>query len=46
MTMKKWEHLSSFHVSFVSYGPLIVQKVHSFHFCAYLNRKPKPIKAI
>ena len=24
--MKKWDHLSGFHVSFLSYGPWIVQK--------------------
>ena len=32
---KKWDHLSSFHVSFLSYG-----------FCADFTKKPKPVKAI
>ena len=44
--MKKWGHLSSFHVSFLSYGPYIIQKVHILQFCSDLNKKLEPIKAI
>ena len=42
---KKWGHLSSFHVSFVSYGPKIVKKVHFLQLCADLSKKSKSIKA-
>ena len=44
---KKWDHLSSFHVSFLSYGLQIVQKSELFfQFCTDLSKKSKSVKAI
>ena len=43
---KKWCHLSSFHVLFLSYGPSILKKVHFWQFCADLSKKYKSINAI
>ena len=43
---KKWSYLSSFHVSFLRYGPWIVQNVHFLQLCADLSKKPKSVKAI
>ena len=45
--VKKWGHLSSFHVSFLSYDLQIVQKEHFLQFCAdILCKKSKSVKAI
>ena len=41
--MKKWGHLPSFHVSFLSYGPQIVTKLHFLQFFADLSRSVKAI---
>ena len=37
--MKKWDHLSSFHVSLLSYGPSIVEKSAFLQFCANLSKR-------
>ena len=39
-------HLSSFHVLFLSYGPLILKKVHFWQYCADRSNKSKSINAI
>ena len=44
--MKKWGHLSSFHVFFLSYGLLFIQKAYFLQLCDYLSKKPKSTKAI
>ena len=41
--MKKWGHLSGFHVSFLSYGPWIVQK--SAFFSDDHRKKFRSVKA-
>ena len=41
---KKWVHLSSFYVSFLSYGPSILQKSAFLQFWSDLRRKPKSAK--
>ena len=43
---KKWGHLSSFHVFFLSYGPSIVRKSALLQFYTDFNKKPKSNKAI
>ena len=43
---EKKGHLSSSHISFLSYGPQIVQKSAFLLFGADLSKKPKSIKAI
>ena len=43
--MEKWSYLSSFHVSFLSYGPQIVEKSAFFQFCADLSNKPSSVRA-
>ena len=43
---KKWGHLSSFHLPFLSYGLRIVKKVHFLQFYAGVSKKSKSIKAI
>ena len=40
--VKKWDHLSSFHVPFLK----LSKKVHFLQFCADLSKKSKSIKAI
>ena len=42
---KKWSHLSSFHVSFLSYGPKLPKKLYFLEFCADLSKKSKSVKA-
>ena len=37
--MKKWDHLCSFHVPFLSYDPEIVENSPFFQFCADLSKK-------
>ena len=44
--MKKWGHLCSFHIHFLSYDPQIVEKRAFFQFCADLAKKSKYVKAI
>ena len=44
--MKKWGHLCSFHISFLSYGPSIVQKRAFFQFCADFSKKLKSVDVI
>ena len=43
---QKWGDFSSFHVSFLSYGSQIVQKVQFLLFCADLSKESKSVKAI
>ena len=43
---KKWGHLFSFHVPFLSYDPFIVRKSAFFQFCADLRKKSQYTKAI
>ena len=43
---KKWCHLCSFHVPFLSYDPEIVKKVHFFNFVLTSAKKSKYVKAI
>ena len=43
---KKWVHVSSFHVSCLSYDPYIVKKMYFFQFCADHSKKSKSVKAI
>ena len=43
---KKWGHLSSFHVSFLSCDQKLSKKVHFLQFCVDLSKKFKSIKAI
>ena len=43
---KKWDHLSSFHVSFLGFGPQVIQKSAFLQFCADLSKKYKSVKAI
>ena len=42
---KKWSHLSSFHVSFLSYGPKLPKKLYFLEFCADLSKKSMSVKA-
>ena len=42
---KKWSHLSSFHVSFLSYGPKLPKKLYFLEFCADLSKKSRSVKA-
>ena len=44
--MNIFGHLSSFHISFLSYGPQIVKKLHFLQFFADLTKKPRSVKAI
>ena len=44
--MKKWSHLFSFHIFFLSYGLLFIQKAYFLQLCNYLSKKPKSVKAI
>ena len=43
---QKWGDFSSFHVSFLSYGSQIVQKMQFLLFCADLSKESKSVKAI
>ena len=44
--MKKWSHLSGFHISFLCYGPQIVKNVVFFAYVADVSKKCKAVIAI
>ena len=44
--MTKWDHLSGFHVSFLSYGPEIVRNCVRFAIVCWCKQKSKSVKAI
>ena len=44
--LKKWRHLSDFHVSFLSYGPYIVKNCALFAIFSNVCKKSKAVIAI